>query len=298
VLYSGGPKPDPYTIALIANPMLELEARNRYSSDPILTDRDGFFDDVAYAIDNMLNETEDLLRQDDLDSWMRFVAVFDDVLLDSNDTNALVRMNPPNLIGPRRDAFPGYLGRYSEQADVAFAISGSASHTRASANLTRDDTAGPATPYTYDGAAQSHWHFYDEPGVATLSLYGSTAGMTPLHEYGHAGSAWPTGAVLDLYVNGGPGGLQINKKFRAAAGDPIPVQFGSYNGTSFNSDQTRDGLGYPADWNSYHCELIDPNRPNLMDNYWFAPAGTSKQCRLDKITYEWFSDRLRAKVFR
>jgi hypothetical protein len=35
-----------------------------------------------------------------------------------------------------------------------------------------------------------------------------------------------------------------------------------------------------------------------MDNYWLAPIGTVKQCRLDKLTFEWFSDRLRAKLFR
>ena len=300
VLYPGAPKPDPYTIAVIANPMLELEFRNRFSSDPIMTDRDGFFARVPYVLNNLLNVTEDLLRQDDIDSLMRFVAVFDGVLLDSNDANSLVRLNPPNLIGPRKASFSSFLGRYSEKADVAFAVSGSSTHTRASANLTTDDTTAASTTYTYDSDGFDHPHFYDEPGVATLSLFGVTTGLTPLHEFGHAASAWPTGAVLDLYVDGGPtsGALIVNEKWRANASDSIPSVFGTYDGTSYNSDQARDSLSYPSNWRSYHPELIDPNRPNLMDNYWLAPPGTSQQCRLDKLTYDWFSDRLRAKLFR
>jgi hypothetical protein len=300
VLYPGAPKPDPYTIAVIANPMLELEQRNRYSPDPIMADRVGFFDMVAFTLGNLLNVAEDLLRRDELDSYMRFTAVFDDVLLESNATNALVELNPPNLIGPRRGAFSNYLGRFSERADVAFAVAGSTTHTRASARLTADDTGGPATPYTYDAGGFEHQHFYDEPGVATLSIFSNTAGLTPLHEFGHAASAWPTGAVLDQYVDGGPtsGALIVNKKWRANVSDAVPGVFGAYNGTDYNSDAARDGLGYPATWRAYHPQLSDPARPNLMDNYWLAPGGTFQQCRLDRLTYDWFSDRLRAKVFR
>lgn len=300
VLYSGAPKPDPYTIAVIANPILELESRNRYSSDPIMADREGFFGLVPFALGNLLNVTEDLLRQDHMDSHMRFIAAFDTVLLDSNDTNALVRLNPPNLIGPRKATFPDYLGRYSERADVAFAVTGSTTHTRASARLTSDDSSRVGTAYTYDGSNFEHPHFYEEPGVATLSLLSNTAGLTPLHEFGHAASAWPTGAVLDMYTDGGPvsGALIANKKWRANAGDSVPGSFGTYNGTNYDSDIARDGLGYPSSWLSYHPQLIDLTRPNLMDNYWYAPGGTYQQCRLDELTYDWYSDRLRAKVFR
>jgi len=295
-LYPGAPKGNPYTIAFVANPMLETEQGDQFMADPVIADRAGFHDVVAHALNNLLTLPEDLLRQDDLDAQMRFVSVFDNILADSNDSNALVKLNAPNLIGPRQSRFEAYLARYAEIADVAFAITGSSTHTRASARFSRD-ADGESTAFTYDGSDRVHGHGTRVPGVCTLSIYGNQSGLTPLHEYGHMAAASSNGAVVDLYVNGGSGGFQVNKKFRAASSDPVPTSFGTYNGAGYNADPNRDSLGYPADWTSYHAAQIDPNRPNLMDNYWLASSDV-QACRLDRITYDWFSDRLRAKIFR
>ena len=64
------------------------------------------------------------------------------------------------------------------------------------------------------------------------------------------------------------------------------------------ADPTRDSLGYPSGWQSYHCELIDPAFPAVMDNYWLAHDGIPEHCHHDKITRQFLMERLRAKIAR
>lgn len=298
VLYPGAPKGDAFTVALVANPILEVEEGGKFIADPIVTDRPGFHDVVTYALTNLLTEAENLLRQEDIDAYIRFVAIFDNVLADSNDSNSLVKLKPPNNLGPRRTRFKDYLARYLEITDVAFALTGSSTHTRASASCSEDDSAGAVTAFTYDGIDRVHGHATKVPGACTLSRYTDQDGLTALHEFGHMFSDCANGAVVDLYVDGNPKGFQVNKKYRANATDPVPIHFGTYNGASHVSDPNRSTIGYPSDWKSYHPSLIDHDRPNLMDNYWEASEETIKDCRFDQITYDLLSDRLRAKVFR
>jgi hypothetical protein len=120
---------------------------------------------------------------------------------------------------------------------------------------------------------------------------------SPLHEFGHALSDFNNGMVLDLYVDGTADGFIVNKKFRSLATDPVPADFATYDETDFNSDRNRDGLGYPVTWISYHPQLNDAIRPNLMDNYWLS-FDTPRSCRLDQLTYAWLRDRLLAKLGR
>jgi hypothetical protein len=103
--------------------------------------------------------------------------------------------------------------------------------------------------------------------------------------------------VTDLYVDG-VSGFNVNKKARTSSSNPIPTNFATYNGTIYASDQNRDGLGYPPTWTSYHPQLVDAAHPNLMDNYWLAAGGNPQVCRLDGLTYAWYTDRLRAKLNR
>jgi hypothetical protein len=152
-----------------------------------------------------------------------------------------------------------------------------------------------AVSYTYDGVNRQHSRFPDIPGSTAIPISVNQTGMTALHEIGHAASDNNNGGVLDLY-NDLIFGFPVNKKARANAGDPIPIDFATYNGTNYLSDQTRNSIGYPNTWTSYHPELIDNTRPNLMDNYWFAIDPT--QCRLDELTYDWYRDRLNAKLSR
>jgi hypothetical protein len=115
--------------------------------------------------------------------------------------------------------------------------------------------------------------------------------MTGLHEFGHAASSFTDGKVIDQYVDNTVG--LNNKRAR-----PIPAVFGTLDAVAFNTDMTRDGLGYPPAWLSYHPELTNPAVPSLMDNYWLAPGGVPEACRFDKLTRKYFFDRLTAKLSR
>lgn len=295
VLYTGQPKDRPYNIVLIANPAIRTEA-GAIIADPVLTNRSSYRDVVGYILRNLLTVTEGLLRQGDWDREIRFVSVFDNTVA-AADASALAQEDSPNIMEPRRDKLNAFLSPYSETADIVFVISGSTTHDRASAWFTSDDATRAGTAYTYDGTARKHGHFPSIPGSAAVPLDMDQTGLTPLHEYGHAGSDFNNGRVLDLYVDG-LGGFAVNKKARARSTDAIPLNFANYSGTNYLSDQNRNGLGYPATWTSYHPALIDAAHPNLMDNYWMAAGGNPQVCRLDQLTNAWYTDRLRAKLGR
>lgn len=298
-LYSGAPKSSPYTVALIANPILQLANGAGFIADPISYDRPGFHDIVRFCLTNLLTLDEVLLTQDDMDASIRFVAIADPVFGSDVDNYCLVREGSGNLIVARQGVFNEYISRYFETADVAFAITGSTTHTRATARFAGDDESEAGTAFTFDGDDYEHGHFPRIPGACTISRYSNQGGLTALHEFGHMASDLDNGLVADLYVDGGPSSrLVVNKKWRDDASDPVPDNHSNYDGVTAPSDPDRDGLGYPSDWRSYHAELIDPDLPNLMDNYWRAPSGRTQECRLDEHTFSWFTDRLRAKINR
>jgi hypothetical protein len=291
-LYTGAPKHAPYTIAFVANPTIRTNP-GALVADPVTANRPSFHAAVSFALDNMLNSTEDVLRANSLDRQIQFLTVFDGTLA-VGDANALVQEDSTNIIGPRRDKTRGFLGGYQVTADVAFAMCGSTTHTRSSAWFTSDDTTRGTVSFTYDGTTYSHGLFAGIPGSVALAT--TAAGLTPFHEFGHASAIFDDGKIDDLYVDGLRAGLEINKKARALATNPIPTNFATSAGTTYTSDQNRDGIGYPATWTSYHPALQDATRPNMMDNFW--NAADPRRCRLDGLTYAWLSSRLRAKANR
>lgn len=293
-LYTGAPKGDAYTVALIGNPSIESTG-GTFSTDPVMTNFPAFRSTVSFCLTNLLTVAEDLLRQDDIDRMIRFVTVFD-TTRPADDANSLAHEIDPNLMETRRDRLNAFLNRYRVKADVVFVIHGSTTHDRATAWFTTDDSSRAGTNFTYDGGNEVHGHFAQIPGSAAVPITMDTTGLTPIHEFGHAASDFNNGKVVDLYNDGSRTGLLINKKFRALNTAPVPVNFATFNGTNYQSDQNRDGLGYPAAWTSYHSRLRVLANPNLMDNYWLA--GVPQNCRLDNLTYDWFTERLRSKIFR
>ncbi len=291
-LYTGAPKEAPYAIGFFACPAIRTNA-GALVADPVIADRPAFHAAVARSLDNLLRSAEDVLRANNLEAAVQFVCVHDETRA-LVDAFALVQEDSTNMIEARRDLFRGFADDYLVAADVGFALSGSATHTRSTAWFTTDDAGRPGVGFTYDGAAFSHRRFASVPGTVALST--TAGGLTALHEFGHAASDFNNGMVDDLYVDGLRPGLQVNKKARALATDPVPPNFAAYDFTEFASDAARDGLGYPATWTSYHCELLDPARPNMMDNFWFADD--PRLCRLDRLTRAWLADRLAAKASR
>lgn len=297
LLQAGDAKQRPYTIVFVANPGIESAFGATFNPDPILTNRHGFQAVVGHSFDNLFLMAEEMLRHNDIDARMRLVSVFDSTR-PADAANSLAHEIPSsNLMETRRAVLVAFLARYGLVADIVLVIHGSLTHTRASAWPTTDASTLGSTAYNFDGVVRRHGHFPRIPGSAVIPVSVDTTGMTVLHEFGHAASDFRNGKVTDLYADAGDGtGFLVNKKFRVAAGDPVPQHFADYEGTAFDADPTRDGLGYPANWRSYHPELIDDTRPNLMDNYW--EADDPQLCRLDHLTFNWFRDRLDAKLAR
>lgn len=298
ILQPGENKTDPYTIVFIANPGIESASGSTFTPDPVLTNRPGYHNVVAHSFQNLFGVAEDLLRQNNIDSRMRLISIFD-TTRPANSANSLAHEVPDsNLMETRRSILAPFLATYGLIADMVFVIHGSTTHTRATAWFTTDDSTRPGTNYTYDNVARTHGHFPRIPGSAAIPLSVDPSGLTIIHEFGHAASDFVNGKISDLYNDGGNGtGFSVNKKFRPVATDPVPVNFATYEGTTFASDPVRDSLGYPTGWKSYHPSLIDSTRPNLMDNYWLA-SDDPQLCRFDELSYVWFRDRLNAKLSR
>jgi hypothetical protein len=294
-IYSGAPKADPYTIAFVANPGIEAETGGTVSADPVLTNRAGYHAALSQCLRNFLTVTEDLLRRSDRDRGIRIVSIFDETRTAVTATS-LAHEVAPNIMETRRDRLKSFLAGYGVTADVVFVLHGSTTHDRASAWFTTDDAARAGVSVTFDGTTRTHGRFASIPGSAAVPISFDTTGLTPLHEFGHAASDFGNGMVIDLYVDGTRTGFVVNKKMRALATDAIPTNFATYAGTTVTSDQARDGVGYPSTWTSYHPQLIDATRPNLMDNYWLAAQ--PQQCRLDNLTNNFMNDRLSAKLGR
>lgn len=294
-IYPGAPKADPYTIAFVANPAIEAVTGGTVSADPVLTNRNGYHAALRDCVRNFFTVTEDLLRRGNRDRGMRIVSVFDETRAAVTAT-ALAHQIAPNLMETRRDRLKSFLSGYGVTADVVFVLHGSTTHDRATAWFTTDDAAKAGVNVTVDGTTRTHRRFPSIPGSAALPISFDTTGLTPLHEFGHAASDFNNGMVIDLYVDGTRTGFVVNKKMRALATDAIPANFATYAGTTVASDTARDGVGYPTTWSSYHPQLIDATRPNLMDNYWLAAQ--PQQCRLDNLTDDFMDDRLAAKLGR
>ncbi|MCA1616033.1 MAG: hypothetical protein LC800_18420 [Acidobacteria bacterium] len=248
-------KPDPFTIAVIANPALE-QSKNTgvFIVDPITSDR-AAFDACAAHIDASLfgglpGQGERFLGDPSVASQIRVFFLFA-TGLPAQDGNALVANdNVSTILEARRARFTPFLATFGLRADVAFAVTKSATHNRASAWPATDDDSGPGDSFTLDGVTLSHRHRTLIPG--TSAIHSGTRSLTALHEFGHALGSFSNGLVVDLYVDNQQTGVNNRR------GRPIPVNFAAYDGVTMRSDNTRDGIGYPANWSSYHCELLDP----------------------------------------
>jgi hypothetical protein len=287
-------KPDPFTVCVVANPALEAPwKRGQFVIDLVTGNQSGFDDSVRYveqALFGMLpGQAETFLGDPAVGSKVRLVSVFAQGL-PADDASSLVAEDAvSDLLVARRTRFAPFLARFGLAADVVYAISQSPGHVRASAWFTSDDDARPGVRFVLDGAVLHHRFHNLIPG--TIAQHVTKRSLTALHEFGHALSSYTNGKVVDLYVDGPAG---VNNKRSVSR----PTTFAVYRGTTFATDGVRDGLGYPPQWKSYHCELHDPGFPAVMDRYGFAAGGMSARCQHDRITRRFLLDRVRAKQSR
>jgi len=286
-------KPDPFTILFVANPVIEAPWNTgRFEPDPILANRQAYNVCVTYCIDTILGrrsgQSETIFGSEDLAPKIRILSLFP-ANLPIEDANAFVAQDgASNLLIARRDTIRNLVGSSGLSADIVFCVSNSSSHDRASAWYASDDDARGGVPFVLDGVNLSHRYYAIIPGV--VAIHSSARSLTPLHEFGHALSSYTNGLIVDLYVDNLAG---VNNK----RGRPIPATFSSYAGTPMKSDISRNGIGYPTQWQSYHCELRDTYHPAVMDNYYLSSDGADN-CRHDEITLRFLVDRIRAKMSR
>lgn len=285
-------KPDPFTVCIIANPALEAPwGSGQFLPDQIVGARGAFDSCAAHIVDclygSLPGQGEMLLAPPDIRDEVRIVTLFV-AGAGADDSNSLVGQDAvSNILVPRRAAFAPFMNRHGIVADIAYAVSSSASHARASAWFTSDDDGRSGVAFQLDGIQLFHRHFCLVPG--TIAIHVDERSLTALHEFQHALSSYSNGKIVDLYVDGS---LGVNKK-RAR---PIPPAFGTYRATQHASDPMRDGLGYPAGWGTFHCGLHLPSSPAVMDNYFQGASPLA--CQNDTVTRQFLLDRLRAKVSR
>lgn len=282
----------PFTVCIIANPALEAPHQTgQFIRDPIMGLPQAFAAAADYIESSIFGalpgQRELLLGDPAIAPHVRVLEIFPHGA-PVTAANALVAQDAlSTMLIARRTEIAAFLAAAGLQTDVVYAVSASTSHTRASAWYTSDDDTRPGVPFVLDGAALTHRFHPRVPG--TIALPVASTGPTAAHEFLHAVSSYTNGMITDLYVNGTPA---LNCK----VGRPIPVTFATYDGTTFRSDPTRDHLGYPASWHSFHCELINSAMPAVMDNYWLSPAPIA--CENDQITRQFVFDRVRAKISR
>jgi len=278
----------PFTLAIFANPGL-LSTDGAVRPDPIASDAAKYNQALGEVIASLMFSREDLLREAARSGRLRVQFL---TLSSPASVEALVEEVMPNIARPRQPEIAAYLAARSLDCDVALVLQGSLDFTRASARFTVDSFADGVVQFDYDGRKFKHGRATEWPGTATVSFFSFDISHTPLHEFGHAASEVKNGQVTDLYhdtLNGAP--LVVNKKSRR----PIPTNFAAYNRRRFNSDKSRNHLGYDTGWSSYHPELRHTDEPNLMDDYWQAHSDP-RQCTFDRLTYAWLADRIKAKA--
>jgi hypothetical protein len=298
VLHGGEQKQHPYTIVFVGNPAFQNDfPPPHFVADLILNDRRGYQKIVTHCFHSLFMLDEDLLRDGDIDARMRLISLFPPVLPALNENALTQQLADSDLMEPRGTVIRAFLDRFDLTADVVFVIHGSSTHIRAKAQFTTDSDTDGVTAYMFDGDEKKHGHFASIPGSVAIPVSLDVTEPTVLHEFIHAASDFNNGMVIDLFNDEGiEAPFVINKKFRASSNDPVPVNFANYEDTNFLSDPTRNGLNYDPDWCSYHPELIDPTRPNLMDDY--RVPGGQQFCRLDRLTLKWLRDRLMVKLSR
>jgi hypothetical protein len=288
-LFTGSPKRAAYTILFTATNAV-LTSAGTFTANTILSNPTRYSDLVIRCLRSLLNDAENVLSRSGQE--IRFLSIFNPY--QNNLEDALVEEVPPNIIQPRSSRIQSYAVGNLVFPDVVFvAFDPYDAFSRSSAWPSADRSSLGGRPFTYDGASYTHGY---EGEAGTIAINSSPTRATPMHEFCHAASEYTNGLIADLYTDAVDSVFTVNKKARSRIGDPIPATFAEYNGTDYSSDDTRDGLGYPMNWVSYHPEQIDTTRPNLMDNY--KTIADEENCRLDLLTHEWLIDRLRARFAR
>jgi hypothetical protein len=325
----------PYTIAIIANPILESEIvptdeDQRWRPDPILEHPKLFQAKVACIIGSLARNS--MIRQEFLDN-MRIITLFDPNRAQPIDSdgkkfdkrNALclerafdVIIEPIQRIYQKdngayiveEERLRNFLKNYSmlydktndrPAVDVVFAVTASPTHTRSSALYTLDEESvkGPAFSLKYreaeSGFERHHAPYARVPGLIAYSAWDNRL-KTPLHEFAHAMSSTINGLIYDEYYDNIPKELTN-----------LPLINKQNIGSSPDLPETFALYSYlGGDYQSFRTDkaIIKP-----VDWQAFVPARSNPrlpctmdrsgdQNRFDLMIEEFMHDRLQAKINR
>ncbi|MBV9925254.1 MAG: hypothetical protein JOZ96_09590 [Acidobacteria bacterium] len=318
LLHAGEDKPHPYTIAIVANPLIASHPQGvaAFRPDPILTAAPRFRRAVTRCLKGLFAGAEDalvaedVLRRDNIDARMRLVTVFRTPLPGGPSTplreaNSLIEQAPDNArAGLRLEQLAGFLAKFptgagETKADVVIVLNNSETLNGSFSIPTQDDAERGGESYSFDDKERKHCHFASAPGCSSLHIRNvDLDSPTVIHEFCHAASELNNGWIMDTSINMQPGTrFAVNQKHRADAKDAVPPDFATYNGTTFRSNPVRfDGTPYPTHWTAYHPEPLDGRQRSLMDDWQGKPDRL--RCRLDRLTYTWLRDRLNVKLSR
>lgn len=294
---------NPYTLAIVANPVIYIPAENRFEEDPAICD-EALFTKAALRCLKSIAEN-DLLRLPEISSRLKIVAVYDKNF-EANDTHALCEAfeRITNVIAPREDLnrVDSYLKHRGVTADVIFLISGSEELTRSSARFSeeaQDNVSGKEFRLIGHSPTSTvvrrHPLTANLPGVAAISAWDDRL-KTPMHEFAHAMSSVQNGAILDEYDDRIFSSLEfaVNKSSRGSATDPVPALFAKYGltgeePTPYYSDRQRRDKA--ADWTSFVPEKRSPHVSCTMDLAYYDDE-------FDRLIFDFMYDRIMAKMER
>lgn len=323
---------EPYTIAIVANPVLESEILPadeplKWRRDPILNKPALFQSKVACIIGSLASNQ--MIRERFLDNdKMRIITYFNPDLvpqdkLIKDGKNALClekdfdiiiepiqRQNGENRLNDflDRELLDGSGNRF--MVDVVFAVTASDTHTRSSALYTIDkkDPLGPLYKFRYKQGSpvieRHHAPFPEIPGLVAYSAW-DTRLKTPLHEFAHAMSSTVNGLIHDEYYDDVPQPVSINNPpfpldilgknlliINKQAGKTIPDVFGIYD----FRDQERTFVADRAVIKPPDFEAFVPARLNPR-----VPCTmdiSTDQDRFDRFIEIFMHDRLQVKSER
>jgi len=286
---------NPYTLAIVANPVIYIPAENRFEKDPAIRD-EALFTKAALRCLKSIAEN-DLLRLPEISSRLKIVAVYDKNIAE-NDTHALCEAfeRITNVIAPREDLnrVDSYLKDRGVTADVVFVISGSEELTRSSARFS-EEAPDNLSGKEFQLSGRRHPLTANLPGVAAISAWDDRL-KTPMHEFAHAMSSVQNGAILDEYDDRIFSSLEfaVNKSSRGSATDPVPALFAKYGltgeePTPYYSDRQRRDK--EANWTSYVPEKRSPHVSCTMDLAYYDDE-------FDRLIFDFMYDRIMAKMGR
>lgn len=294
---------NPYTLAIVANPLIYIAKENRFEEDPVIHN-EALFTKAALRCLKSIAANE-LLRLPEIASRLKIVAVYDNNFA-VDDTHALCETfeSITNVIAPRQDLsrVDSYLKARDVTADVIFLISGSEELTRSSARFSEEapeNSSGKefqfAGHFTASPVVRRHPHTAHLPGAAAISAWDDRL-KTPMHEFAHAMSSVQNGPILDEYDDRIFSSLEfaVNKNSRDSATDPVPTLFAQYGlsgeePTPYYSDRHRRDK--EANWTSYVPEKRSPHVSCTMDLAYYDDE-------FDRLIFDFMYDRIMARMGR